>query len=206
MNTKYFITGIGTGIGKTVSSAILRQYFQADYWKPVQSGDLDQSDSMLVKQLTSDELRIHPERFRLQYPASPHQSAAMEGIEIKISDFQLPVTESILLVEGAGGLFVPLNHREFIIDLIEHFNIPVILVVRDYLGCINHTLLSLEVLKLRNIEVAYVIFNGNFVPETREVLLKHIPENSRIIELPEVKDFTRVSIQEAVDSIRRNLK
>ncbi|SPW33279.1 ATP-dependent dethiobiotin synthetase BioD 1 [Elizabethkingia miricola] len=110
------------------------------------------------------------------------------------------------MVEGAGGLFVPLNHREFIIDLIEHFNIPVILVVRDYLGCINHTLLSLEVLKLRNIEVAYVVFNGNFVPETREVLLKHIPENSRIIELPEVNNLTRVSIQEAVDSIQRNLK
>ena len=206
MNTKYFITGIGTGVGKTITSAILRQYFQADYWKPVQSGDLDQSDSMLVKQLTSDELRIHPERFRLQYPASPHQSAAMEGLEIRVSDFQLPVTENILLTEGAGGLFVPLNHQEFIIDLIEHFNIPVILVIRDYLGCINHTLLSLEALKYRNMKVAYVVFNGSFVPETREVMLKHIPKNSRIIELPEVNDLTRLAVQEVADGIQQNLK
>lgn len=206
MNTKYFITGIGTGVGKTITSAILRQYFQADYWKPIQSGDLHQSDSMLVKQLTNDELRIHPERFRLQYPASPHQSAAMEGLEIKVSDFQLPATENILLTEGAGGLFVPLNHQEFIIDLIEHFNIPVILVVRDYLGCINHTLLSLEALKSRNIEVAYVVFSGSFVPETREVLLKHIPENSKLIELPEINDLTRLAVQEVADGIQRNLK
>lgn len=206
MNTKYFITGIGTGVGKTITSAILRQYFQADYWKPVQSGDLHQSDSMVVKQLTNDELRIHPERFRLQYPASPHQSAAMEGLEIKVSDFQLPGTENILLTEGAGGLFVPLNHQEFIIDLIEHFNIPVILVARDYLGCINHTLLSLEALKSRNIEVAYVVFNGDFVPETREVLLKHIPENSKLIELPEINDLTRLAVQEVADGIQQNLK
>ena len=206
MNTKYFITGIGTGVGKTIASAVLRQYFKADYWKPVQSGDLDQSDSMLVKQLTNNEWRIHPERFRLQYPASPHQSAAMEGIEINVDDFRLPETDNMLLTEGVGGLFVPLNHEEFMIDLIEYFKIPVILVVRDYLGCINHTLLSLKALGYRNIEVAFVVFNGDFVPETREVLLKHIPENSKVIELPEIKDLTREVIQEVADSIQRNLK
>ena len=206
MNTKYFITGIGTGVGKTIASAVLRQYFKADYWKPVQSGDLDQSDSMLVKQLTNDEWRIHSEQFRLQYPASPHQSASMEGIEIKVGDFQLPEADNVLLTEGAGGLFVPLNHQEFMIDLIEYFKIPVILVVRDYLGCINHTLLSLEALGYRNIEVAFVVFNGDFVPETKEVLLKHIPENSKVIELPEINDLTRVTIREVADGIQRNLK
>jgi len=118
MNKSYFITGIGTGIGKTVTSAVLVKYFSADYWKPIQSGDLDQSDSNQVGYLTDFKNLIHPEQFRLKFPASPHQSAAMEDIDIKVQDFQLPNTDNSLLVEGAGGLFVPINQQEFIIDLI----------------------------------------------------------------------------------------
>ncbi|OPC00676.1 dethiobiotin synthase [Elizabethkingia meningoseptica] len=206
MNTKYFITGIGTGIGKTVTSAILTQYFKADYWKPVQSGDLDWSDSMLVSKLNNESIDVHPERYRLKYPASPHQSAAMENIEIKVRDFELPDTENILLTEGAGGLFVPLNNTEFIIDLIAHLNVPVILVVRDYLGCINHTLLSVEALRSRNIEIAFVVLNGNFVAETKEIILKHIPSGTKVIELPELDILSKESIQKAADIVQQQLK
>lgn len=206
MYTKYFITGIGTGIGKTVTSAILTQYFKADYWKPVQSGDLDQSDSMLVSKLNNENIDVHPEWYRLKYPASPHQSAAMENIEIKVSDFELPETENILLTEGAGGLFVPLNNTEFMIDLITHLNVPVILVVRDYLGCINHTLLSVEALRSRDIEIAFVVLNGNFVDETKEIILKHIPSGTKVIELPELDILSKESIQKAAGYVQQQLK
>ena len=206
MNTKYFITGIGTGIGKTVTSAILTQYFKADYWKPVQSGDLDQSDSMLVSKLNNENIDVHPERYRLKYPASPHQSAAMENIGIKVSDFELPETENILLTEGAGGLFVPLNNTEFMIDLITHLNVPVIFVVRDYLGCINHTLLSVEALRSRDIEIAFVVLNGNFVAETKEIILKHIPSGTKVIELPELDVLSKESVQKAAGYVQQQLK
>ena len=202
MKTDLFITGIGTGIGKTVTSAVLTQYFKADYWKPIQSGDLDQSDSLTVKSLIDDDLIIHPERFKLNYPASPHQSAAMENIEINLDDFQLPNTENSLLVEGAGGLFVPLNNYEFMIDLIAKFNLKTVLVVRDYLGCINHTLLSIEALQQRNLEIAYVVLNGNFEPATKDVLIKNIPKTIQIIELPELNLLSKETINKVSKSLK----
>ena len=202
MKTDLFITGIGTGIGKTVTSAVLTQYFKADYWKPIQSGDLDQSDSLTVKSMIDDDLIIHPERFKLNYPASPHQSAAMENIEINLDDFQLPNTENSLLLEGAGGLFVPLNNYEFMIDLIAKFNLKTVLVVRDYLGCINHTLLSIEALQHRNLEIAYVVLNGNFEPATKDVLIKNIPKTIQIIELPELNVPSKENINKVSKSLQ----
>ena len=202
MKTDLFITGIGTGIGKTVTSAVLTQYFKADYWKPIQSGDLDQSDSLTVKSMIDDDLIIHPERFKLNYPASPHQSAAMENIEINLDDFQLPNTENSLLLEGAGGLFVPLNNYEFMIDLIAKFNLKTVLVVRDYLGCINHTLLSIEALQQRNLEIAYVVLNGNFEPATKDVLIKNIPATTQIIELPELNVPSKENINKVSKSLQ----
>lgn len=202
MKTDLFITGIGTGIGKTVTSAVLTQYFKADYWKPIQSGDLDQSDSLTVKSMIDNDLIIHPERFKLNYPASPHQSAAMENIEINLDDFQLPNTENSLLVEGAGGLFVPLNNHEFMIDLIAKFNLKTVLVVRDYLGCINHTLLSIEALQHRNLEIAYVVLNGNFEPATKDILIKNIPITTQIIELPELNLLSKENINKVSKSLQ----
>lgn len=202
MKTDLFITGIGTGIGKTVTSAVLTQYFKADYWKPIQSGDLDQSDSLAVKSMIDNDLIIHPERFKLNHPASPHQSAAMENIEITLDDFQLPNTENSLLVEGAGGLFVPLNNYEFMIDLIAKFNLKTVLVVRDYLGCINHTLLSIEALQQRNLEIAYVVLNGNFEPATKDVLIKNIPKTTQIIELPELNLLSKENINKVSKSLK----
>lgn len=202
MKTDLFITGIGTGIGKTVTSAVLTQYFKADYWKPIQSGDLDQSDSLTIKSMIDNDLIIHPERFKLNYPASPHQSAAMENFEINLDDFQLPNTENSLLVEGAGGLFVPLNNYEFMIDLIAKFNLKTVLVVRDYLGCINHTLLSIEALQHRNLEIAYVVLNGNFEPATKDVLIKNIPKTTQIIELPELNLLSKENINKVSKSLK----
>lgn len=158
---QYFVTGIGTEIGKTIVSAILTEALQADYWKPIQSGDLDNSDSLKIQRWVSNShTRIHPERFRLNMPLSPHASAAIDGVEIKVQDFQLPDTSRPLIVEGAGGLMVPLNHQETMLDLIKHLNLPVILVSRHYLGSINHTLLSLEVLRSRGIRLAGLLYNG----------------------------------------------
>lgn len=173
MAKRYFVTGIGTEVGKTVVSAILVKALLADYWKPVQSGDLDYTDTDKVRQWAGmGAERIHPETFRLQQPMSPHASAAADGVEIQMENFQLPDTANTLIVEGAGGLMVPLNERENMIDLIAHLNIPVVLVSRNYLGSINHTLLSVEALQRRNIPIAGLVFNGNSVPTTESVICK----------------------------------
>lgn len=159
---KYFVTGIGTDVGKTVVSAILTQAGQADYWKPIQAGDLHQSDSIKISQRIDNEKSIiHPERFRLSQPMSPHAAAEIDQVDIRIQDFDLPKTENHLIIEGAGGLLVPINQNETVVDLIDYLQAPVILVASYYLGSINHTLLSAELLKKRNIEVAGIIYNGD---------------------------------------------
>ncbi|WP_316788020.1 dethiobiotin synthase [Pedobacter frigoris] len=161
MSNIYFITGIGTGIGKTIVSAILTEKLNADYWKPIQSGDLDISDSLLIKHLVSNKKTIiHPERYRLGQPLSPHLSAKIDGVEIATSNINLPQTTNDLVIEGAGGLMVPLNDEELILDLIKKLKAKVIVVSQNYLGSINHTLLTLEVLKSNNIEIEGLIFNG----------------------------------------------
>lgn len=158
---QFFVTGIGTEIGKTIVSAVLTEALEADYWKPIQSGDLDNTDSMKIERwISNPHTRIHPERYRLNQPLSPHASAALDGVEIKVSDFELPRTDRPLIVEGAGGLLVPLSLQETMLDLIQHLQLPVILVVRHYLGSINHTLLSLEVLRSRGIPLAGLLYNG----------------------------------------------
>ena len=142
---RLFVTGIGTEVGKTVIAAILTEALEADYWKPVQAGDLDYSDTHKVRDLVShDKSVFHPETHALHHPMSPHAAAERDGVEISLDDFQLPQTENNLIVEGAGGLMVPLNSKDCIIDLIEKLDIEVVLVSRNYLGSINHTLLSVE--------------------------------------------------------------
>lgn len=156
-----FVTGIGTDVGKTIVSAILVEKLQADYWKPVQSGDLDNSDTIKVQKLVSNTVsKFHPEAYRLTQPFSPHKSAALDGITIDPAKIVLPQTSNQLIIEGAGGLMVPLNNDFFIIDLIQQLDAEVVLVSRNYLGSINHTLLSLEVLKQKKIKVRTLIFNG----------------------------------------------
>jgi dethiobiotin synthetase len=171
---KYFITGIGTNVGKTIASAIVTEALQAHYWKPVQAGDLHQTDTHTVKALISNTKTVfYPETYRLNTPASPHAAAKIDGIEIKLSDFKLPPSPNNLVIEGAGGLMVPLNNTNLVIDLIAQLNVEVILVSQNYLGSINHTLLSIELLKSRNIPVKGIIFNGEPVPETENFILNH---------------------------------
>jgi len=180
-----FVTGIGTGIGKTIVSAILVEKLKADYWKPIQSGDLDKSDSVSVENLISNTItKIHPENYRLTQPFSPHKSAAIDGITIDPDTIHLPNTTNTLIVEGAGGLMVPLNNEFLIIDLIKKLGIEVVLVSQNYLGSINHTLLSIHALKNYGISIRGIIFNGIEDISSKDFILKnsglkllgHIPE------------------------------
>jgi len=171
MSNSYFITGIGTGIGKTITSAILTEKLKADYWKPIQSGDLDISDSLLIKNLISNtQTIIHPEAYRLGQPLSPHLSAKIDGVQIKTESMTTPNTSNQLVIEGAGGLMVPLNDKELILDLIKSLKVKVIVVSQNYLGSINHTLLTLEVLKVNRIPVEGLIFNGPANAETEKYI------------------------------------
>jgi len=198
---KLFITGIGTDVGKTVCSAILMRHFQADYWKPIQSGDLDSSDSAKVYDWSGGDLICHPETYRLQLAVSPHESAHAEGITIKLNKFEIPKTSNNIIIEGAGGLMVPLNNENVIIDLIEKLNINVALVVRNYLGCINHTLLSILALQHKNIPLEYVILNGKFPHHTERILLHCIAPETKIIRIPHLKTISRESIAKLVDQM-----
>lgn len=200
MNKSFFVTGIGTDVGKTVCSAILTGALKADYWKPIQSGDLEISDCRKISDWL-EKVTVHPERHQFKLAASPHQSARAENIEIKLSDFKLPKTSNSLIVEGAGGLFVPINDTEFVIDVIQWLNIPVILVARDYLGCINHSLLSIVALKEKQIKLDYFIFNGDFNSDTKDILLKHLSKDIKIIEIPEFKILSKQAIQQTIQTI-----
>ncbi len=173
--TKLFITGIGTDIGKTVVSAILVEKLKADYWKPVQSGELDHSDTMKVKALVSNPVSVfHPESYRLNTPLSPHHSAKIDGIKIDPSKIILPETSNeYLVIEGAGGLMVPLNSEYMVIDLAKDLKAELILVSKAYLGSINHTLLSIEAIKQRELPLRGIIFNGNPNIESEQVILEY---------------------------------
>lgn len=198
-----FVTGIGTEVGKTVCSAVLTKYFKADYWKPVQSGDLDFSDSQKIKEWVGEHTVCHSEAYRFQLAASPHQSAKEEEITIDLNEFKLPHTQNNLIIEGAGGLMVPLNDHEFIIDLIEKLNIPAALVVRNYLGCINHTLLSISALVQRKIKLEYLILNGDFPQDTERVICKNMPFKTKVIRIPDMKNITKDSIENIVKQLEK---
>lgn len=168
-----FITGIGTGIGKTVVSAIVAEGLQADYWKPVQAGYEEGTDSEWVRTMISDQLTIHPEVYKLKLPASPHIAAREEGIRIDLEvieeQFIRLSSDKPIVIEGAGGLLVPLNEEEFVIDLIKRLNAKVILVSRNYLGSINHSLLTAEVCKREHIEVIGWVFNDQYLHYEEEI-------------------------------------
>jgi len=202
MSKKYFVTGIGTSVGKTIVSAVLVKLWNAEYWKPIQSGDLESSDSLMLRALVGNELIVHPERFKLNTPASPHYSAEVDGVEISIQDFQCPETSGNLIVEGAGGMFVPINDQEFIIDLAEHLDLPVILVCSDYLGSINHSLLSFHSLNERGIAVEYIVLNGEFKESSRRILIKNKPAGSKIMEIPQLETVDAAGLEKAIKKIR----
>ncbi|MCL4112528.1 UNVERIFIED_CONTAM: hypothetical protein GTU68_061035 [Idotea baltica] len=166
----FFVTGIDTDAGKTVVSAILTLGLQAHYWKPVQAGS--PTDTHTVQALTGlPAERFLPEAYCLEHPMSPHASAAAEGIEIDPNKLLcLPKVEGPLLIEGAGGLMVPLRGDYLYIDWLEQVKIPTLLVIKTYLGCINHSLLSLDAMRQRGIPLAGIVFNEGGHPESEEVI------------------------------------
>nr|WP_276902978.1 dethiobiotin synthase [Pedobacter kyonggii] len=198
---KYFITGIGTGIGKTLISAILTEKLKADYWKPIQSGDLDISDSITISSLISNTTTVvHPESYRLTQPLSPHLSARLDDIEIDLNKINMPSTDNNLIIEGAGGLMVPLNEKELIINLIKKLNVEVILVSQNYLGSINHTLLSINLLKQYEIPIKGIIFNGDENVETE----RYIQQYTKIKKLGNIPSFSDID-KDKVKAAGQNL-
>ena len=201
---KLFITGIGTDVGKTIASAIVTQALEADYWKPIQAGDLDNSDSHKVKsKISNPKSQIFENSYKLNTPASPHLAAAIDGITIDLKQIKEPATTNHLVIEGAGGILVPLNNQDCIIDLIQK-DYKVLLVSRHYLGSINHTLLTFEALKNRNIPLAGIIFSGDENKASEEIILAKTKAKfiGRIEEEPY---FNANVIQQYADDFRENL-
>ena len=168
----YFITGIGTGVGKTIVSACLVQGLEADYWKPIQAGLQEGTDTEIVKSLVSNKTSVmHKERFRLNTACSPHLAAKIDGVSIQMEDLLVPASQNkTMVIEGAGGLLVPINDHDTILDLIKYLNVEVILVVKNYLGSINHSLLTIEVLKHNRIKVTGIVISGNGNPDSEKVI------------------------------------
>lgn len=201
---KLFITGIGTDVGKTITSAIITQSLEADYWKPVQAGDLDNSDSHKIQRyISNDKTVIHENSYKLNTPASPHLAAEIDGITIDLKKIIEPKTKNHLVIEAAGGILVPLNNEDSIIDLIKE-DYKVIVVSRHYLGSINHTLLTLEALNSRNIKVSGIIFSGDENKASEEIILKKT--NAKFIGRIENEPyFDQNVIQYYADEFRENL-
>jgi dethiobiotin synthetase len=201
---KLFITGIGTDVGKTIASAIITEALEADYWKPVQAGDLQNSDSHKIKSFLSNKKTvIHPNSYALNTPASPHLAAELEGIVIDLKKIIEPETENHLVVEGAGGVFVPLNDTDCVIDLIQN-EYKVIVVSRHYLGSINHTLLTIEALQNRKIAVAGIVFSGDENKATESIILSKTGVKC-IGRIEQEPYFDKNVIKEYADRFRENL-
>ena len=190
----YFITGIGTNVGKTLVAAILTEAWQADYWKPVQSGTIEGCDSDTVRSLISNsKTQIHPEAYLLKEPLSPHFAAKLDGVEIDLSLIVKPETTNTLIIEGAGGLLVPLNEKHAVIDLARQFGSEVILVISDYLGCINHALLSIHYLQANQYKIHSLVFNGEFAEEVRTAITRKAPD-CKIISIPRLAGISGETI------------
>ncbi|MBU3820797.1 dethiobiotin synthase [Flavobacteriaceae bacterium XHP0103] len=199
----YFITGISTDVGKTIAAAIITEALQADYWKPIQAGDLDNSDSHKVEKLVSNKKsKFHPNSYALKTPMSPHAAAEIDGISIKASKIIPPKTKNNLVIEGAGGLLVPINDLQTILDLIKP-TYKVIVVSRHYLGSINHTLLTVNALKDKGFDVS-IIFSGKEHPTTEDIIKKmtQVPVIGRIDEEPY---FDKNVIKEYVELFKDKL-
>ena len=165
-----FVTGISTEVGKTVASAIVVEALEADYWKPVQAGDLHNSDSHKIERFISNPTtKIHPNAYALNTPMSPHAAAEIDGIRVDLEKITPPQTANHLVIEGAGGLLVPLNETDTINDLIQS-DYKVVVVSRHYLGSINHTLLTIENLQEKNLDIG-IIFSGDEHPTTESIIL-----------------------------------
>lgn len=199
----YFVTGTSTDVGKTIVSAILVEALNADYWKPVQAGELDNCDTKKVEQLVSNSKTVfHKNSYALETSMSPHAAADIDGVSIKLQSIKAPKTKNDLIIEGAGGLLVPLNNSQTIFDLIKP-NYKVIVVSRHYLGSINHTLLTIKLLEDNGFDVS-IIYSGNEHKTTEAIINKMT--NSRVIgRIDDEPYFDKNVIKEYTEKFKANL-
>ncbi|MEN9570672.1 MAG: dethiobiotin synthase [Bacteroidota bacterium] len=198
------IAGIHTGIGKTICSAVICQALGYDYWKPVQAGDLDNTDTLFVQNMvTNPACHTHPETHRLRLAASPHYAAAQEGINIKATDFTLPATVNPLVVETAGGIMSPLAPNLLNIHLAQQLQLPVILVSNNYLGSINHTLLTVAAMRQHNLTLKGLVFSGQLLQSTRDYIVQHtgLPI---LFSIPQLEVVTAAAIAAVANTTRIN--
>lgn len=200
-----FITGIGTNVGKTIVSATLTEALQADYWKPIQSGVIEGKDSDTIKALISNSKSVfHPEVYLLNEPLSPHFAAKLDGVEIELSKIQLPITDNHLIIEGAGGLLVPINDTQYVIDIAKQLDCEIVLVISSYLGCINHSLLSIDYLKRNHFKIKALVFNGEFEEEVKKAIV-NCASDITIIVVKTINELSKYSINEASTNIRHQI-
>lgn len=190
MQRGFIITGTDTGIGKTVVSAMLVQAFGCCYHKPVQAGLDEETDSDAVQRLAECSAeRVIAERYRLVTPASPHLAAEIDGVEITVDSLELPASDLPLIVEGAGGLMVPLNRETLYIDMFQKWCLPLILCARTTLGTINHTLLSIQAMRKRRLNIHGVVFVGD-ANESSESIIEAFGHVRRLGRLPHLHPLT----------------
>lgn len=210
----FFITGIGTNVGKTIVSAILTEALIADYWKPIQSGISEGKDSTIINTLISNSKTvIHPETYLLTEPLSPHFAAKIDGINIDLSKITLPngfgcspensnnPKKNHLMIEGAGGLLVPLNQKNYVIDIAKQHNCKIILVISNYLGCINHSLLSIHYLIKHGYDVQALVFNGSFETEVKQAILKDIG-HCKVIDIPTLAPLNKETVRKTASKLK----
>lgn len=197
--TALIVTGTDTGIGKTIFSAGLTAALGAQYWKPVQSGLEDATDSQIVAQLSGQP--VLPETYLLDMPASPHLSAEDMGVEIDLDRLALPEVDGPLVVEGAGGIMVPLTRQAYYLDLFARWKAPVILVARTALGTINHTTLSLMALRNAGCPVVGVAFVGAAEPDVEETIIQmsDVPHLGRLDMIDNLNSATLTQAFQAID-------
>ncbi|MFI5196388.1 MAG: dethiobiotin synthase [Chitinophagales bacterium] len=204
MNNSIAIVGIHTGIGKTIAAAVMAEAIGADYWKPVQAGT-EERDTMLVKQLlTNGEQRVHDEAIILSRPMSPHAAAIIDGIEIDHTKFVWPKTGKVLLIETAGGILSPMSGNSTMADFVSYYKLPAILVAQNYLGSINHTLLSVEVLKSRGVSLLGIVMNG-VENRSSETFIEDYAKTSIIARIPQFDKIDKQSVAASAAQIKHSL-
>jgi dethiobiotin synthetase len=174
---RIFVTGIDTGIGKTLVSAILTEALEADYWKPIQAGDLNDSDTDRVRGLISNSKSVlHHEAYRLTQPLSPHAAAAAEGVVIDMDVVRTsipPTGDRDLIIEGVGGVMSPVNDSYVVMDLIKSLDADAVIVSKHYLGSINHTLLTIDAMRRKGLSIVGIFFNGKPVQSSVDFILRY---------------------------------
>lgn len=201
---RIFITGISTEVGKTIASAIITEALEADYWKPIQAGELENTDSHKIARLiTNSKSKIHQSNYELKTPMSPHAAAVIDGVTLEVNKIFEPETDNHLVIEGAGGPLVPLNDTDTVLDLILP-NYKVVVVSRHYLGSINHTLLTVNWLQLKGYDVS-ILFSGDEHPSSESIILKKTGVKS-IGRINEEQTFDKAVIKKYADLFRPALQ